>query len=363
MSSTDFILRFDADEKTGSGHFVRCLALCQTAQQAGLSVVMAYRHISRSILDKLNNESTSTNLEIEENLDWKQEADFLIEKLGNSEPAIILDVSTPYAFNDLTGFGRYLASLKSRLPVALIDGLQENALSEKIAIGPDMVIMPYVGAAQAQEKVFPDCRWLIGPKYFIFQPNYASIPIPIKRVNDRVDRILVSFGGVDPCRTTLKAISALSALKATNLSVRVAVGSGFSSRLKREISQMAKASDHHIMELYVPESLFDHMLWCDLAITGTGLTKYELALTGTPSVQISLNKEHAEINQPFTATGVARHLGIDNEVQSKDIQEALIAIMVDRRQREKMSKIGRNLVDGDGARRVTDALRTLRKIN
>jgi spore coat polysaccharide biosynthesis predicted glycosyltransferase SpsG len=355
-----FILRFDADEKTGAGHFVRCHALGQNARQAGLSVLMAYRRISPSILDKLNNESTTACLQIEENLDWGQETDYLFEKLGTSEPVIILDVSTPYAFDDIGGFGSYLASLKSRWPVALIDGLQENAITKKIAIRPDMVIMPYVGADQSLGKEFPDCRWLLGPRYFIFQPNYASMPIPTKRVKNRVGRILVSFGGVDPCGTTLKAMSAIGALKAPELTVRVAVGSGFSSALKGKISQLVKASDCRIMELDAPGSLFEHMLWCDLAVTGTGLTKYELALTGTPSIQISINKEHAEINQPFAATGVALHIGIDDEVVSEDLQKALIQVMSDYRQRAKMSRIGRKMVDINGVRRVTDALLALK---
>jgi len=99
------------------------------------------------------------------------------------------------------------------------------------------------------------------------------------------------------------------------------------------------------------------MLWCDVAFAATGLTKYELALTGTPSLQISLNRNHAEMNGAFAQAGTSRHLGPDENLTVADMSRSLASLLDDVDARRAMSETGRRLVDGRGADRLLKAMK------
>ncbi len=101
------------------------------------------------------------------------------------------------------------------------------------------------------------------------------------------------------------------------------------------------------------------MLWCDIAVTSSGLTKYELALTGTPSLQISTDKEHARVNKPFADTGASQHLGIWYDLTIEEIREAIVGLMGDKSRRERMRDVGQEMLDARGALRVIEETRRL----
>ena len=94
------------------------------------------------------------------------------------------------------------------------------------------------------------------------------------------------------------------------------------------------------------------MLWSDLAITGGGLTKYETAVTGTPSVIISQVAHQAELAKEFEREGTALHLGLGSKVGEEDIAQAVERLLRDDALRAEMSKRGKRLVDGKGIERI-----------
>ena len=92
------------------------------------------------------------------------------------------------------------------------------------------------------------------------------------------------------------------------------------------------------------------MLWCDLAISNSGLTKYELAATGTPALLVSIDEFHDGVNRAFSAKGSVWDLGVD--VTPQRIHDAACDLLNDCSRREKMACSGRNIVDGLGSRRI-----------
>jgi len=89
-----------------------------------------------------------------------------------------------------------------------------------------------------------------------------------------------------------------------------------------------------------------------LAITGGGLTKYETAVTGTPSIAISHFDEEAKRTEEFARGGSILHLGLISEIRQEDVAEATNRLLEDYALRAEMSKRGRNLVDGKGIERI-----------
>ena len=101
------------------------------------------------------------------------------------------------------------------------------------------------------------------------------------------------------------------------------------------------------------------MLWCDLAVSTSGLTKYELAATGTPAILLSHDSAHAQNNRPFAALGTALDLGEAAGLSTATLAEALGVLLNDAARREEMSRRGRAAVDGAGAARIIDAIEEL----
>src|SRR3546814_17556569 len=90
------------------------------------------------------------------------------------------------------------------------------------------------------------------------------------------------------------------------------------------------------------------MLWCDLAISATGLTKYELAATGTPAILLSHDRAHAENNLAFAELGAAVDLGEIALLSDITIAETVRALLQDAARRARMSSCGRRAAEGRG---------------
>ena len=57
------------------------------------------------------------------------------------------------------------------------------------------------------------------------------------------------------------------------LSIRIIVGPLFSMTLAKEIREQSKIGRHSFEILENQEDLSDHIYWCDVAISASGLTK------------------------------------------------------------------------------------------
>jgi len=159
----------------------------------------------------------------------------------------------------------------------------------------------------------------------------------------------VTCGGADPMGWTPIVLSALESI-ADRLTVRVILGPLFSSALRAEVAERAAVSIHRVEIVDSPDSLAAHMQWCDVAIAASGLTKYELAATGTPTILFSIDAFHDENNRAFAVLQVSEDLGASPSQNS--IAGAARRLLADRDRREEMSASGRSVVDGRGAQRL-----------
>ena len=101
------------------------------------------------------------------------------------------------------------------------------------------------------------------------------------------------------------------------------------------------------------------MRWADLAIATSGLTKYELAATGTPAILISPDQIHTTANEPFAALGSAVDLGWIQRVTPSELASKVRSLLDDTEQRGAMACAGMRAVDGRGAARIAAALNDL----
>jgi len=305
-------------------------------------------------------ENDKAFIKIPTSVPWSGEDEYVFSSsVKNDISAVMLDIATPYAFCDIEGVSAYLKILGTHCPVILLDGMWDNALSGKVSARLDMVVAPYFGLNVSSIVGENIGVHLVGPKYFIFGSEYEVVCMKKRNIRNHAERVLVTFGGSDPQFTTLKALDAISGITDRKLHVRVIVGPGFDPDVRKKIHQKTESLYHIVQVINSPSSLAAHMLWCDVAVVNSGLTKYELAVTGTPSLQISLNEEHAKVNQPFVETGAAFHLGVNKDVSLEYLRKEIVCLIEDNRRRCIMSEIGMNLLDTRGGARIVDAIKNL----
>lgn len=359
MKAKEIFIRFDADCKTGIGHFSRCLALGRGLRFKGFDVIFIAKNIDKGVENILKS-SGMLYFKIPERISWYEEAQYLSCKYPRAGFAVILDIATLYAFKNIRGVSFYFKELLKHHKVIVLDGLGGNSLSSKIKAQVDIVIMPYFGAKQFLQKSYLAKNYLLGQRYYIFPDEYKpGIALKRKICLKGANRVLITMGGADPHGVTLKVIRSLRLIKNLKLEVRIIVGPNFSSGLRQGIYKNIELTGHDFKIIVSPVTLLQHMLWCDVAVTSSGLTKYELAITGTPSLQVSFNKDYAQVNKPFLREGAAKHLGVYNAVSCESLARELTALLTGIRRRLQMSQEGRKMIDARGMSRVVNAIRRL----
>lgn len=352
------LLRFDADDRIGTGHLVRCRSLAREARRQGFEAIFAVKLLHKSV-ERMLREDREEYITIPLTLPWSEEAAHLARIGADEIGCAIFDISTIYAFKDLPGVSDYFNSIRRHWSVILLDGMWNNSLAGKVDAEFDIVVAPYVGARALAQRKARSCLQLTGPRYFVAGSEYESVVQDRREIRDSADKLLVSFGGSDPNSVTSKVLDALSMITDRVLDVRVVAGLVFNPDLTSQLERKARAMRHNCEVIQSPHSLNEHMFWCDVAVSGSGLTKYELALTGTPSLQISMDEEHARVNKPFAETGASQHLGIWHDLSVEYIRHAIVGLMKDKRRRERMRDVGQHMVDTRGAMRIIEEVRRL----
>jgi len=157
--------------------------------------------------------------------------------------------------------------------------------------------------------------YLLGIKYTPLRKAFWEVPK--KEIKKTIKRVLVTFGGSDPKGITDKMLDYLD-INCPTLKITSVTG-----------------------EFITDEKIKSVMLGSDIAISGGGQTLNELARVGVPTVGISIAKNQLQNIETWEKTGFVK--GFDDDVigqlRGQDI-------------RKKMSMIGRNIIDGQGAKRI-----------
>ena len=214
----------------------------------------------------------------------------------------------------------------------------------------NIVIIPYVGVESVKVYREKESQYLLGPNFFPIREEFLNATK--KRSRKHVENILITMGGSDPNQITTKVVKALSKLK-LNIHLNVVLG---------KLSQISGEQVKALLSNYGGsfqvskdvQNMAEVMGKSQLAITSSGLTKYEMANMGLPAIVISNNRKHAALMDCFASYGTVVHLGCNDKVTEENILGVVIALIDDEINREKMSSAGKQLVDGKGIKRIFD---------
>ena len=210
--------------------------------------------------------------------------------------------------------------------------------------------------AEEQDIAAAGARLALGPDYFLLDAAYAPHIGKAREIRAQASRVLVTAGGGDACGITEKSLAALQCIDDRILQVRVVLGPAFTAATRRAIRRLASTSRHRVALLAAPGDLAAPMAWCDLALSASGLTKYDLAATATPAVLMSVDADHAEFYRPFQRLGTAWYLGVTAQVPVPALAAAVRSLLADAGARGRMSAAGATVVDGRGMQRTVDLM-------
>lgn len=332
------LIRADANEHIGTGHVMRCLSIACSFAKIGEQVLFVTAdHRGDSLI--LQNGFSSICL----NSEWTDldgELDALRMLIEKEHPSLLL-VDSYYVTE------RYLESLSKFVRNVYLDDLNLAKWNVDALINYNIFssVFDYTAYEGTRTKV------LLSPKYAPLRDEFRGCPKhQIKGVTD----ILVSAGGADPERITEKIIKDVCP-EFQNISFHFIVGA-LNPRLET-IKKLAEDRENAVIHIN-EKHMADLMKYCDIAVSAAGTTLYELCATGIPTIIYTLADNQIVATEQFYTQGIMLSAG---DCRGDDgftgrVELLLRKLIDDKGLRIELSTRMQNLVDGNGAYRIVDAL-------
>jgi pseudaminic acid biosynthesis-associated protein PseG len=340
------VLRADATTEDGTGHMMRTLALTQAWIDAGGRARWLVAAAPRSLLERLELEGIEL-VRIGATAGSAEDAALLRAALRTDEAAVAVIDGTQFD-------GAYLDALGDVGPrVMVIDDM-----ADRPAYPVGTLLNQNAHADRAEYPADATCRFLLGTRYVLLRREF--VPPPPPRTSPPVARhLLVTFGGADPTGMTARTIAALRRLPEairSAMQVRIIVGAADRAGPRIDAAVADPALGYRAVVERAVSDMPAQMAWADLAVTSGGSTVWELARTGCPAIVVETVPAERRLVSGLARIGLFGHLGPESSLDERAMADDIAAKAEDVAWRARMTALGTRLIDGEGARRVVDAL-------
>ena len=340
------IIRCDFGTEIGYGHVVRCVAVADELKETGCEVVFATigRQEQTAFLNKYGYDAFVSN---SHTLTSAQERDWLCDiKAKFAFDVLLCDVRTELQATDLR-------DIKDQgIAIVLIDDASSRRLVADLCFFP-----PVPQVAKLDWRNFTG-ELKCGPEWVIFRDQFSDEKYADKSRKREGEEltILISMGGSDPLNLSSTILAALEKID-ESFNVDIIIGPGF--QYQKELAFQIKNATKHVTLWKEIDNIAEIMLQADLAIASFGMTAYELALFGVPSVLFSLTEDHEQSASFLVDAEVAISIGTDKNYLEDRLTSTITSLMNDSDQRLKMAEYARSLFDPNGARRIASEINSL----
>jgi CMP-N-acetylneuraminic acid synthetase/spore coat polysaccharide biosynthesis predicted glycosyltransferase SpsG len=296
------VIRVDGYKEIGLGHIYRTLTLANNIIDHELIFLMDERY--------------------ELGINIVKQQNFRIETFVNDPLYKIVELKPDIVINDILDTSKeYILALKEMgIKVYNFEDLGDGA---EFADGVFNALYP--GSV-------PSKRFYTGEKYYC--PRNEFLNAKTKEVTEKVENVLITFGGTDPNNLTLKTLKAISKSK-YDFNITIILGPGYlnSESLYEEVNKL----DRQISVFHHVKNMAEHMYNADIIFSSAGRTMYEIAMIGTPAIIIAQN--YREMTHLFghNYNGFV-NLGIHHEVSDETILNTFNRLINDIELRKIMNK-------------------------
>lgn len=338
------IFRADGSSHLGLGHIMRCLAFA--AALPGSQSVFVTRAYDERVSAVIKSHGYEV-VEIPEDASPEHDSEITKRAAGDRRAKLLItDLFVRPILENFERLDSYHGRLRAdHFVIAIASG-------EVTDVDADVVVSPYLGF-QANESQSPrsDVR-LIGPDYFIFRPEFITAATNKRSIPQEARNILVTVGGGDDLYLSAKIARALCELEILGLDIHMVFGAGYSDELRQDVRNILEGFSGQCAFLEKNTDVAAEMQWSDLAIIGDGLTKYEVAVTGTPSITLSRPESEEELNIMFQDAGTTKYLGNGCDLDVAVLADTVRDVLSDYPLRRSMSEKGKAILDGKGLERI-----------
>jgi spore coat polysaccharide biosynthesis predicted glycosyltransferase SpsG len=176
-------------------------------------------------------------------------------------------------------------------------------------------------------------------------------------IKNNVKKVLLSFGGSDPCDYTTK----IAKLMINNHNLldqieEIIVHLGPSNRQLENIYRLMEKSDIKINIKHKVRDLHSIMIQTDLALSSGGNTMYELCYLGIPTIIFPQNSHQEVFAKELSDHQIVSLISRKNCNNEKYILKLLIKLIINKSLRKRMNQSSIKIFDPNGVRRVGEAI-------
>ncbi|MGA9977249.1 MAG: UDP-2,4-diacetamido-2,4,6-trideoxy-beta-L-altropyranose hydrolase [Candidatus Sulfotelmatobacter sp.] len=348
MISGPLLFRADANVAMGTGHVMRCLALAQAWQDSGGRAIFAMSGTTSAVTERLQSESCEVRA--------------VSATPGSQEDsrqtiALARELHAEWVVVDGYQFsGDYQRALKAAgCKVLFVDDYGHAG-----HYSADLVLNQNVGA---DDGLYKDrgsyTRLLLGTRYCLLRREFNSWRAWKREIPAVGRKVLIAMGGSDPDNFTQVAMRALRlvdihGLDTQGLETTVVVGGS-----NPHWASLQKSASEFAGSLQLRRDVADMaelIAGADVAVSAAGTVCWEMCLLGLPALLIHVAENQRAVAEGLDKQGCAIHLGNLQHVSAEKVASQLQRLLNSLETRRSLSLHARELVDGEGAKRIASAL-------
>jgi len=337
-----FFIRTDASLQIGSGHVMRCLTLAnELRQKACVSFICL--DLPGNMCNFIEKEGFFVHRLQSLGSNWQTDAMKTIAILATEKQLIdwlivdhyYLDVQWEMAMRPYAD------------KIMLIDDMANRRHDCDILLDQNL----HADMEKRYHGLVPQhCKQLLGPKYALLRPEFSSARKTFRKRNGDIKRILIFMGGSDPTNETAKALTAIKLLNRPDITVNVVVGESNPHKVKiQQICAELPDATYHCQV----SNMAELMVKADLAIGAGGSTNWERCCLGLPSIVMTIAENQEDLTNVLHEQGYLISLGQRQKVLAETIAQNLCDILNNPERMLSFVDRGKQLVDGNGAKRVS----------
>ncbi|MCC7477705.1 hypothetical protein IT575_04525 [bacterium] len=272
--------------------------------------------------------------------------------------------------------------------VCLVDWLESPAdqVAAARSVGARLLLLEEHGPAQAQADIVVNCLTAAledksfsqgnaqvyeGSQWLQFSPRLtrlrgvamattgamqAELKAPVAAPSGAggsfnfVYLVMLSFGGSPRAELVRASLDCLASAAYDQQVMVMPAGAAWEAELRRG------AWPFQVQALPAGGAFYDYLSAADLLVCAGGLTAYEAAFLGVPSVVLALNQHQLETARKLESAGCCFAPGLSDEIRWEALGHSLAQLIHNPVLRSEMSRKGQGICDGRGLLRTMGLL-------
>lgn len=340
-----FYIRADANDIIGIGHIMRCLSIAQEMRRQGEPVTFIVA--DSNPVEMIQKRNFPVICLCSQWDDMETELAVLLKIIHEKHIKKLL-IDSYY----ITPF--YLKTLKNNTEIIYIDDIDSFIYPVDRLINYN-IYAPNLNYEKRYQKEKLKTRFALGCSFAPLREEFSNVSRMLK---EKAGKLLITSGGTDNYNVTDCILHNLSMCNwFADIECHVVVGR---FNCNREQLEKNWKDTPNVKLLFCVYDMAKLMAQCDMAVTASGVTVYELMACGLPSVMYTLADNQLAIAEYVSQNGLMPWVGdirTDMEGCVCKIIERLEEFYEDKHKREKISKYMQTIVDGRGCERLVRWLR------